>query len=583
VIGRVLRRGRSVQRLLWYLYGPGTRCEHVNPRLVAGWRHPAELEPLVRGGGHRDFRHLTGLLEQPLALLGARTPELPVWHCTIRAAPEDPCLGDGAWKAIAEEVMHRTGLSERGHEDDGVRWVAVHHGDNHIHIAAILARQDGRRASLGNDYYRIGETLRRVESEYGLRVVARADRTAPRRPSRAEQEKARRAGRPEAPRTVLRRQVEAAAAAARSEREFFGGLAARGLTVRLRHSPSRPGEVTGYAVSLPGDLSASGGPVWYGGGKLAADLSLPKLRRRWPTGHGRLSGREMRDPAARAVLCREVARAASIARSEPEFFGGLEAAGLLVRLRPDPARPGRPAGYAVTLPGLADRSGLPVWYGGGTLGTRLTLPMLRARWRSGLPGAAPGPELFDGASTAEIYAYAARVAEQAARELSAVQRPDVAWAAADLITAAAEAVGSDELRRAAEEFGRAARAPWGRIPAPSPGGSMLRTAAYLLASCRPGGQRPGAARRALVTALSGLAAAVAGLRAQQNRLLQAAAAREAAAGLAACPVPARESLSPTAAAFPARPAARRPAAAPLSPRRGRMPPRSAPGRARPSR
>ena len=28
-----------------------------------GWRHPAELEPLLRDDGHRDFRHLTGLLQ----------------------------------------------------------------------------------------------------------------------------------------------------------------------------------------------------------------------------------------------------------------------------------------------------------------------------------------------------------------------------------------------------------------------------------------------------------------------------------------------------------------------------------------
>ncbi len=42
-----------------------------------------------------------------------------------------------------------------------------------------------------------------------------------------------------------------------------------------------PGQVTGYSVALPGDTTKDGGPVWYGGGKLAADLSWPKLRQRW--------------------------------------------------------------------------------------------------------------------------------------------------------------------------------------------------------------------------------------------------------------------------------------------------------------
>ena len=42
-----------------------------------------------------------------------------------------------------------------------------------------------------------------------------------------------------------------------------------------------PGQVTGYAVALPGDTTKDGGPVWYGGGKLAPDLTWPKLRQRW--------------------------------------------------------------------------------------------------------------------------------------------------------------------------------------------------------------------------------------------------------------------------------------------------------------
>jgi hypothetical protein len=46
-----------------------------------------------------------------------------------------------------------------------------------------------------------------------------------------------------------------------------------------------PGEVTGYAVALPTDTTKAGGPVWYSGGKLAADLTLPKLRHRWAPAH----------------------------------------------------------------------------------------------------------------------------------------------------------------------------------------------------------------------------------------------------------------------------------------------------------
>ena len=44
---------------------------------------------------------------------------------------------------------------------------------------------------------------------------------------------------------------------------------------------TNPGQVTGYAVALPEDTTRNGEPVWYGGGKLAADLSWPRLAQRW--------------------------------------------------------------------------------------------------------------------------------------------------------------------------------------------------------------------------------------------------------------------------------------------------------------
>jgi hypothetical protein len=186
VIGRVSKRSQSVRQLLYYLYGSGKACEDVNPHLVGGWRRPDILEPPMRADGRREFRRLAGLLEAPLVVLGDRAPDLPVWHVTVWAAPEDPVLDDRAWGAIAAELMHRTGLSEHVHQHEGVPWVALHHGDNHIHIVAILGRLDCRRAHLDFDYYRIGEAMAWAERRYGLRQVARADRTTPNRPIRAE-------------------------------------------------------------------------------------------------------------------------------------------------------------------------------------------------------------------------------------------------------------------------------------------------------------------------------------------------------------------------------------------------------------
>ncbi len=110
-------RGEHVAPLIWYLYGPGRREEHTDPHLVAGSRHPAELEPPLRPDGKRDFRRLTGLLKQPQALLGDRGYARPVWYCALRAAPEDRLLPDQEWAAIAADVMdgpHRSIPSRPG-------------------------------------------------------------------------------------------------------------------------------------------------------------------------------------------------------------------------------------------------------------------------------------------------------------------------------------------------------------------------------------------------------------------------------------------------------------------------------------
>src|SRR5215467_275193 len=207
--------------------------EHTDPHLVAGFSDPAELEPERCPGGTRDFRRLTALLEQPLAAQVGRGYDKPVWHCAIRAAPEDPMLSDAEWAQVAARVMHRAELAPGG-DDMAVRSVAVRHAADHIHIVATLARQDGRRASTWNDYYRVREACQEAERRFGLRSTAPADRTAARRPSRAETEQAARRGWAEPARVRLRREVCTAAAGAGSEQEFFVRLRAAGVLVRER-------------------------------------------------------------------------------------------------------------------------------------------------------------------------------------------------------------------------------------------------------------------------------------------------------------------------------------------------------------
>jgi hypothetical protein len=183
VIGKVSPHGTRVSGLIYYLFGPGQSAEHTDPHIVAGWGHPAELEPPLRDDGRRDFRHLNGLLQQPHTALGPRGSPRPVWHCSVRAAPDDRLLSDDEWAQVACDVMHHTGLAPYGQEDDTVRWIAVRHAPDHIHLVAMLARQDGTRPQTWNDYYRVGEACQAAEQRFGLRPTAPRNRTAARRPA----------------------------------------------------------------------------------------------------------------------------------------------------------------------------------------------------------------------------------------------------------------------------------------------------------------------------------------------------------------------------------------------------------------
>ena len=69
----------------------------------------------------------------------------------------------------------RTGLSD-GEDDEGVRridkgvrWIAVRRAADHIHVVAMLARQDGRRPRLSFDRLRVRDACRAAEDRCGLR------------------------------------------------------------------------------------------------------------------------------------------------------------------------------------------------------------------------------------------------------------------------------------------------------------------------------------------------------------------------------------------------------------------------------
>lgn len=544
-----ITKGNRVAGLVYYLYGPGKSNEHRDPHLVAGWRPPGEIEPGFRTNGTRDFRDLVNQLNAPLDALGINGGKNTVWQCALSAAGEDPLLSDEQWNRIATEFMDKMGFAT---QDDpaGVRWVAVRHGlskdgYDHIHIVATLARQDGGLPDVYNDYRRARKACQEIEKQFGLRATASADCTAAPRPSRAETEQARRSGLSEPPRIMLRRIVQDAAATAASEDDFLARIRDSGALVRTRNSTEQPGKTIGYAVALPAGQSKTGKEIWFGGGKLAPDLTLPKLRHRWthsvdsrPYATTPANGLDAR--TARAFLRSAACSAAERSRNEGEFFRRLDDAGVLVKLRYSELHPGEITGYSLALPGHADENGDLAWYSGGRLSEKLTMPRLQQRWNAG-DRAGRLPAALSPAERNAIWSDVIRLTGEGADELRRLATTDpagasdAAWATADALRASATALGGTpgrQIRRAATDFDRAARQTYRTIPGPTAAGNGLRTASRLLAMVSGTGSR-GVRIDQLLISLIQLAEETARLRLVQMRNHQAAAARGAAESLSA--------------------------------------------------
>ncbi|MFF2718308.1 relaxase/mobilization nuclease domain-containing protein [Streptomyces sp. NPDC058011] len=278
MIPRIHKQGSSTRGLLNYLYGKGTRDEHVDPHLVASFDYLMAPDPGRDPSATKE--DLQRLLDQPLHLLDeGQRPDQHVWHCSVRAAATDRVLSDEEWGDIARRIVAATGIDSGGADDAGCRWAAVRHADDHIHIIATLVREDGRRPDHHRSGQRAQAEARLIEADYDLHRVTPGDGTAAKRPTSAERHKAERQGRERTAREKLREAVRGASAGAASTDEFFDRLAADGLLIRKRIAPS--GDLLGYKLALPDDRNKDDEPVFYAGSTLAPDLSLPRLRERW--------------------------------------------------------------------------------------------------------------------------------------------------------------------------------------------------------------------------------------------------------------------------------------------------------------
>lgn len=251
---------------------------HHNQRMVAGSvRYPGPMDDQL-------VEQVADDIEFNQRLTGAVAAKGHVYHVSLSASADNGQLSDARWADIATDFMQQMRFA--GKDLSPVRWTAVNHGVNgggadHIHIVMSTIRDNGKQVNLHNDMVKASAVATRLEQKYALgvlqsRLALVGAGSVPY--TGTEVRRARELGLPEPARVTLERDIRAMAGEARTEAGFVSLMKSSGLLVMP--FPRDHGMVTGYAVALP--VSADQRPDWFAGGKLAKDLSLPQLRRRWP-------------------------------------------------------------------------------------------------------------------------------------------------------------------------------------------------------------------------------------------------------------------------------------------------------------
>ena len=296
--------GGDTGGLMCYLVGPGRANEHETPHVIAGSRdivrkwgdwetislsQASEIATRLDAYMHetgtfptgkaRRFNPATGQVEWNGAIEATH-----VWHCSLSLSPEEAALGDEVWGRIASDFMSEMGFTGT----DGkapCRWVAIHHGSaknggDHIHIAANIVREDGTKWNPWYDQRRAQKACNVLEHRYGLLVVeSREHGRGSRCDSAAAQNAAKRAGASRTDRTVLEERLRAAATAAASEADFVRRARRLGVRLHPRFARGRTDIVVGYSAALRTEDGQQ--TRWWGGGRIARDLTLTQLRTRW--------------------------------------------------------------------------------------------------------------------------------------------------------------------------------------------------------------------------------------------------------------------------------------------------------------
>ncbi|MER5820636.1 relaxase/mobilization nuclease domain-containing protein, partial [Streptomyces californicus] len=258
-----ITKGRKAVGALIYDFGPGRRDEHINPRIVAGNVTGTPLQ-VARAIDH-TARRRPGITA-------------PIWRTSLSLPDEDGILPDAQWAEIATSFIADMGFTD-------APWVAVRHGDDHIHLTVSRVDWAGQLLTDRWDYRRAREAADRLEQEHGLVPARERFRAEGPQVRNNELEAAKRRGRgPDADadrppeREELRRLVREVRDASRGlgRAAFESGLADVGVNVRANVAST--GRMNGYSFTLEGWTDGSGEQVWVAASKVARDLRWAQLK-----------------------------------------------------------------------------------------------------------------------------------------------------------------------------------------------------------------------------------------------------------------------------------------------------------------
>lgn len=308
-----ITRGDRASGLLAYLVGQSTReahhhsNAHTNPHVVAG--HDAIVHDAPAGElTMDDALDIANLLDMPRRVYGTRVTvpvkewddalgkkvkvgerDAHVWHASLSIKADEGPLSDAKWGDIARDFVDGMGFTD----PDGAgscRWVAIRHGESaggndHIHIAVSLVREDGEKARVHDDFRRAQRLTNELEHKYGLTVLAsrEQDKSTLRGVTPAELERARRDGDRITQRDELRRRLRSASAVSTNEASFIDQCREHRVLVRPRFGKDDPDKVVGYSAAIVPDVvdGVRQSPIWFAGSKLDRNLGLGLLREQW--------------------------------------------------------------------------------------------------------------------------------------------------------------------------------------------------------------------------------------------------------------------------------------------------------------